>query len=68
MLKQLLEKDVERAYEILQGQFAIVHGPTRFWDQEIHWSRWYIMTATTILNSMIIENERDQDWIAFSNS
>jgi hypothetical protein len=65
MVKQLLEKDVERASDILQGQFAIVHGPTRFWNQEICW---YIMTATTMLNNMIIENECDQGRIAPSNS
>jgi hypothetical protein len=28
-------KDVERAFEILQAEFAIVRGPTRFWDQEV---------------------------------
>jgi hypothetical protein len=28
-------KDVERAFRILQAQFAIVRGQTRCWDQEI---------------------------------
>ena len=27
-------KDVERAFGILQSQFAIVRGPSRFWDQK----------------------------------
>ena len=27
-------KDVERAFGILQVQFAIVRGPTRFWDKK----------------------------------
>jgi hypothetical protein len=30
-------KDVERAFGILQAQFAIVRGPARFWDQECLW-------------------------------
>jgi hypothetical protein len=51
-------KDVERAFGILQDQFAIVRGPARFWDQEI---LWYIMTACVIMHNMIIENERGQD-------
>ena len=48
---------MERAFEILQAQFAIVRGPARFWDQEI---LWYIMTACVIMHNMIIENERGQ--------
>ena len=51
-------KDVERAFEILQAQFAIVRGPARFWDQDI---LWYIMTACVIMHNMIIENERGQE-------
>uniref|UniRef100_A0A453KZ48 DDE Tnp4 domain-containing protein n=1 Tax=Aegilops tauschii subsp. strangulata TaxID=200361 RepID=A0A453KZ48_AEGTS len=30
-------KDVERAFGILQAQFAIVRGPARFWDQKMLW-------------------------------
>jgi hypothetical protein len=51
-------KDVERAFEILQAQFAIVRGPTKFWDEEI---LWYIMMAYVIMHNMIIENEHGQD-------
>ena len=50
-------KDVERAFGILQSQFA-VRGPSRFWDQKI---LWYIMTACVIMHNMIIENERGKN-------
>ena len=43
---------------ILQAQFAIVRGPTRFRDQDMFW---YIMTACVIMHNMIIKNERGQD-------
>jgi hypothetical protein len=51
-------KDVERAFGILQAQFAIVRGPARFWDQEC---LWYIMTACVIMHNMIIEDDRGKD-------
>jgi hypothetical protein len=51
-------KDVERAFGILQTQFAIVRRPARFLDQNI---LWYIITACVIMHSMIIEEERDQE-------
>lgn len=51
-------KDIERAFRILQVQFAIVRGPAKFWDQEI---LWYIMMACVIMHNMIIENKHGQD-------
>jgi hypothetical protein len=51
-------KNVESAFRILQSQFAIVRGPSRFWDKK---NLWYIMTACVIMHNMIIENERGQN-------
>jgi len=41
---------------VLQDRFAIVRGPTRFWDNK---SLRNMMTACVILDNMIIEDERD---------
>ncbi|XP_020250285.1 uncharacterized protein LOC109827687 [Asparagus officinalis] len=49
-------KDAERAFRVLQARFAIVHGPARFWDQEVLKD---IMKACIIMHNMIIEDERD---------
>ena len=42
-------KDVERAFRILQAQFAIVRGPADFWDKDC---LWYIMTACVYHDGM----------------
>ncbi|KAH9705287.1 nuclease [Citrus sinensis] len=61
----LADKDVKRAFEVLQSHFAIVAGPLRFWNKhELH----DIMTACIIIHNMIIEDERDvnatiNDWM-----
>ncbi|XP_074383587.1 uncharacterized protein LOC141725097 [Apium graveolens] len=49
-------KDVERAFGVLQSRFAIVRGPTRFWDRA-YIGR--IMRACIIIHNMIVEDERD---------
>jgi hypothetical protein len=56
--QEAVRKDVERAFGILQARFAMVRGPTRFWDKD---TLWYIMTATVIMHNVIIENERDEE-------
>jgi hypothetical protein len=49
---------VERAFGILQAQFAIVRGTAGFWDQEC---LWYIMNVCVIMHNMIIEDDRGKD-------
>jgi hypothetical protein len=56
--QELARKDVERAFGVLQAQFAIVRGPARFFHLETIKD---IMMACIILHNMIIENERDND-------
>ncbi|CAL8162131.1 unnamed protein product [Prunus armeniaca] len=47
-------KDVERAFGILQAQWAIVRGPAHMWRKEQLHS---IMMACIILHNMIVEDE-----------
>ena len=54
--QESVRKDVERAFGVLQSRFAMVRGPSRFWDVG---TMKYIMTACIILHNMIIEDERD---------
>ncbi|XP_052177493.1 uncharacterized protein LOC127791548 [Diospyros lotus] len=48
-------KDVERAFGVLQSQFAIVRGPGHFWDVQTLKD---IMTTCIILHNTIVEDER----------
>ncbi|KAK3183108.1 hypothetical protein Dsin_030394 [Dipteronia sinensis] len=50
------QKDVERAFGVLQACFTIVCGPARFWNQETLKD---IMIACIIMHNMIIEDEQD---------
>ena len=54
--KMWLIKDVERAFGVLQYIFAIIHGPSRFWDIK---TMKYIMTSCVILHNLIIEDETE---------
>jgi hypothetical protein len=53
--QEVVRKDIERAFGVLQARFAIVRGPTRFWDMDTFSD---IMTICVILPNMIIEDER----------
>jgi hypothetical protein len=48
-------KDIERYFGVLQARFAIVRGPSHFWDKgTLH----DIMTTCVILHNLIIEDEK----------
>jgi hypothetical protein len=49
-------KDIDSAFGVLQARFAIVRGPSRFWDKATLYD---IMTTCVILHNMIIEDEKD---------
>jgi hypothetical protein len=58
LYKKLVEKGVERAFGVLQSRFAIVRGPTCFWDKD---TLRKIMRACVIMHNMIVEDERDDE-------
>ncbi|XP_042455767.1 uncharacterized protein LOC122040495 [Zingiber officinale] len=58
MKQEACRKDVERAFGVLQSRFAIVAGPSRFWQKNILHD---IMTSCIIMHNMIIEDERDMN-------
>jgi hypothetical protein len=56
--QEAARKDIERTFGVLQARFAIVRGPSRFWDKETLRD---IMTTCVIMHNMIIEDEKDLD-------
>ena len=56
------QKDVERAFGVLQARWEIVKNPVRQWDLETISN---IMMACIIMHNMIIEDERDLRLEAF---
>uniref|UniRef100_A0A0D3DWM2 Zinc finger GRF-type domain-containing protein n=1 Tax=Brassica oleracea var. oleracea TaxID=109376 RepID=A0A0D3DWM2_BRAOL len=55
-IQESAQKDVERAFGVLQARFAIVKNPVRTLNKE---KIGKIMRACIILHNMIVENERD---------
>ncbi|KAH9781259.1 nuclease [Citrus sinensis] len=60
-----LADDVECVFGVLQSRFAIVAGPSRFWNKHVLHN---IMIACIIMHNMIIEDEHDvnatiNDWM-----
>jgi hypothetical protein len=64
-VQEACQKDIERAFGVLQARFAIVRGPAHFWDKK---SLQNIMTTRVILHNMIIEDERDLNLEFFYNN
>jgi hypothetical protein len=56
--QEACRKDVERAFGVLQSQFAIVRGLARFWDED---TLRQIMRACVIMHNMIVEDEQDDE-------
>ncbi|KAL5177670.1 Protein ALP1-like [Glycine soja] len=54
--QESVRKDVERAFGVLQSRFAIIRGPSRFWDAG---KMKNIIYACIILHNMIVEDERN---------
>lgn len=55
-MQESCRKDVERAFGVLQKRWAIVKGPSRFWNKHVLHD---IMSACIIMHNMIIEEQRD---------
>ena len=60
--QESVQKDMERAFGILQARFAIIRGPARHLEKG---DLDMIMKACVILYNMIIEDERDSYSLAY---
>jgi hypothetical protein len=56
--QEVVRKNVERAFGVLQARFALIRGQARLWDVE---TLGYIMKACIIVHNMIIEDEGEVD-------
>jgi hypothetical protein len=57
-MQEVVQKDVEWAFGVLQTKFAITANPLKLWNMDTMKN---IMQAYIILNNMIIEDERLKD-------
>jgi hypothetical protein len=56
-VQEAAQKDVERAFGVLQSRFPIVRGLGRLWDEETLNN---IMISCIIMHNMIIEGEKNE--------
>ncbi|XP_019094351.1 PREDICTED: putative nuclease HARBI1 [Camelina sativa] len=54
--QEVVRKDVERAFGVLQARFAVIKNPSRLWDK---YKIANVMRACIILHNMIVEDERE---------
>lgn len=55
--REVVRKNVERAFRVLQAQFSMLGALTRFWNKD---TLWYIKITMMIMHNMIIKDEWDQ--------
>jgi len=60
--QELVPKDVERAFGVLQARFSIVCGPAHLMDEK---EIGIVIRACVILQNMIVEDERDNYELVF---
>ena len=66
--KEGCQKDIERAFGVLQARFKIIREPARMWDIS---DLAIIMRSCIILHNMIVKDERDtyaQHWTDYDQS
>jgi hypothetical protein len=57
-MQEASQKDIERAFSVLQARFTIVREPAKFWYKKILHN---IITVCVIMLNNIIEDKRDMD-------
>jgi hypothetical protein len=59
------QKDIERAFGVLQAKWAVIRGPAYGWTRT---NLGYIMKACIIMHNMIIEDERGEELGSYTSN